>query len=725
MLRLGFAALALCISLAPAAFGANLDAGFDAMQREDWPRALREFRPAAEAGEAEAQTAMGILYQQGSGVKQDYAEAARWYRMAADQGQGDAQVFLAFLYQDGRGVPKDMGLAARWYRAAADQGDATAQLELGLLYQNGDGVPRDLVAAAQWLERSAVQDDPVAQYYTGLNYYFGRGVDQDFDQAVGWFISAADQGHDGAEYQLGQCYEFGDGVPQDYAEAAFWYELAAEQGHARAQLALGYLYADGVGVAQDDAKAAAYYQMAADGGLADAQYELGRAYDTGTGVPEDVALAFRWYLRAAEQGHADAEYQVAVMFDEGYGTPEDDSKAANWYLKAARQGVRGAANNLGVMFEFGEGVPLDLVQAYFWYQVANIDRDYDLAERNAKDLEPQLGTADLTRARGLVAGFAAGTYEPRIAAAAAVPRTAAPAPQAAAARDDLKRMQASLAALGYDPGPADGVAGERTKTAIRTFQQDFGLPVTGTIDDDLRLALNVARAAEARRTKAVGAGQGPGALYGTGTGFVVSTTGQIVTNNHVIQGCAAVRVRSAAQQTVDARVMAAEADVDLALLSAPDLRVTQVASFRTGRGVRPGDDVVVLGFPLFGAGIVAEADAIVTTGTVSALAGPRDDRRILQMTAPVQPGNSGGPLLDAAGNIIGVVVAKLDALVVADAIGDIPQNVNFAIHASSAQVFLDAHGVDYRTADSGTRMAGAAAVAANARGFTVLVECFK
>ena len=51
----------------------------------------------------------------------------------------------------------------------------------------------------------------------------------------------------------------------------------------------------------------------------------------------------------------------------------------------------------------------------------------------------------------------------------------------------------------------------------------------------------------------------------------------------------------------------------------------------------------------------------------------------MQITAPVQPGNSGGPLLDGAGNVLGVVVAKLDALYVAEAIGDIPQKLNFAI----------------------------------------------
>src|SRR5439155_21695916 len=98
-----------------------------------------------------------------------------------------------------------------------------------------------------------------------------------------------------------------------------------------------------------------------------------------------------------------------------------------------------------------------------------------------------------------------------------------------------------------------------------------------------------------------------------------------------------------------------------------------------GRAVRQGDGIVAVGFPLRG---LLASGPNVTTGTISALAGLGDDSRYLQITAPVQPGSSGGPLLDQSGNVVGVVVGKLDALRVAQAIGDIPQNVNFAINAA-------------------------------------------
>lgn len=111
--------------------------------------------------------------------------------------------------------------------------------------------------------------------------------------------------------------------------------------------------------------------------------------------------------------------------------------------------------------------------------------------------------------------------------------------------------------------------------------------------------------------------------------------------------------------------------------------------------------MIVVGFPLRG---LLASEANITTGTVSALAGIGNDTRFLQITAPVQPGNSGGPVLDHAGQIVGVVVGKLDALRLAKATGDIPQNINFAINGTVAKAFLDANGVEYETEVSTRKM---------------------
>ena len=129
----------------------------------------------------------------------------------------------------------------------------------------------------------------------------------------------------------------------------------------------------------------------------------------------------------------------------------------------------------------------------------------------------------------------------------------------------------------------------------------------------------------------------------------------------------------------------------------------------------------MVGFPLHG---LLASEANVTTGTISALAGLGNDTRFLQITAPVQPGNSGGPLLDQSGNIVGVVVSKLDTMRIAKATGDIPQNINFAINGTVARAFLDASGVEYETSASSTSM-GAADIGAAAKKFTLIVECYR
>ncbi len=97
---------------------------------------------------------------------------------------------------------------------------------------------------------------------------------------------------------------------------------------------------------------------------------------------------------------------------------------------------------------------------------------------------------------------------------------------------------------------------------------------------------------------------------------------------------------------------------------------------------------------------------------------------MIQISAPVQPGNSGGPVLDGSGNVIGVVVARLDALKLVQRTGRLPQNVNFAASGTTARAFLDAHDVPYKTARSNKKLP-TVDIAAEAKAYTVLVECWK
>jgi Trypsin-like serine proteases, typically periplasmic, contain C-terminal PDZ domain len=168
---------------------------------------------------------------------------------------------------------------------------------------------------------------------------------------------------------------------------------------------------------------------------------------------------------------------------------------------------------------------------------------------------------------------------------------------------------------------------------------------------------------------------------------------------------------------IASQVRGSDARSDLALLNVA--LAGPSTSLRAQRAAI-GESVAVAGYPL--RGLLSGFN--MTTGNLSSLSGVGGDTRLVQITAPVQPGNSGGPLLDSAGNLMGVVVSKLDAIKTAKITGDIPQNVNFAINANVLRSFLDAYSVDYETGSS-ERAIATTAIAEKAKGFTVLVECWK
>jgi S1-C subfamily serine protease len=180
----------------------------------------------------------------------------------------------------------------------------------------------------------------------------------------------------------------------------------------------------------------------------------------------------------------------------------------------------------------------------------------------------------------------------------------------------------------------------------------------------------------------------------TGSGFFITKDGHVLTNAHVVGSCTNLVVRTAQGTTAPASILSRSEHDDLAILKA-DVKTDHVAAIRANPSPRAGEAIVVYGFPLSG---LLSSSGNATTGGISALAGLRNDSRHLQISAPVQPGNSGGPLVDMSGNVVGVVFSKLDALRVARATEDIPQNINFAIKSSVAANFLDAGGLPMRAA---------------------------
>jgi TPR repeat protein len=549
--------------------------------------------------------------------------------------------------------------------------------------------------------KAAEQGDAQAQYQLGFHYYLLRDK-----QAVKWYRRAADKGHAEAQNQLGVMYEGGWLVPKDDQEAMKWYRKAADKGHSFAQVRLGRMYAEGRGVPQDHQEAANWYRKAGEQGDYSAEVMLGEIYERGQGVLKDYREAEKWYIKAAQKnlkylsGNR-ARYRLGVMYAEGRGVERDYQEAIRWFSQATGPFSSKPQAALGWMYAHGKGVRQDLrTAAELYHQAAmgSLTTDINDQDREGELLREAEGAKWYQRAADL--GFAEAQFRLGMMYA-----KGQPVPQ--------NYVQAHVwfilaAAQGHEEARN---ARDRLSKAM----------VPAQIAEAQRLArawqLEVAAMDPPPWAEEQPSASGDSTeVQATGSGFVISRAGHVLTNHHVVAGCAQVRI----PPNGTAQVVAADPNNDLALLNTGQ-GTTAIASFREGGGARLGESVVAVGFPLRG---LLATGPNVTTGIVSALAGPGNDTRLLQTSAPVQPGNSGGPLLDASGRVIGVVVGKLDAIKVVQATGDIPQNVNFAITAASARSFLDAQSFAYSTAAS-TQILDTADIAEAAKRFTVVVECWK
>lgn len=162
------ATVTLALFLLPASADPLQD-GIAAMNRKDYPAALRHLEPLARSGNAQAQLRIGLLHYHGHGVRENDRQAVQWFELAARQGLAEAQFQLGNMYAYGLAEPgadaDPVRIAAQWYFEAARQGHAEAQYSLGILFLSGSGVVQDDGEAQRWIERAAAQGHADAQAY--------------------------------------------------------------------------------------------------------------------------------------------------------------------------------------------------------------------------------------------------------------------------------------------------------------------------------------------------------------------------------------------------------------------------------------------------------------------------------------------------------------------------------------------------------------------------------
>lgn len=461
---------------------------------------------------------------------------------------------------------------------------------------------------------------------------------------------------------------FGDFAPATELEQL---EKAAMQGEGLAQEELGRRYMVGDGVKLDFAKAAALFRRAcesfrstAEQGSAEGQFNLGEMYDSGRGVEKNAQTANEWYRKAAEQGHGRAQLFLSFDYEHGYSGPKDAAKALEWLTKSAEGGYYVAQIALGRRYQNGDGVPKDGMKAIEWFRNAAIQGNVKM--QMSVSLSYQLGL---------------GVPKDEIEALAWLNI-------AAAAEDRLPVGKLVDGEFRSSDGYDDQAFRIKSRNLLEAHIGRQATLLAQQRSKEILKEMEAAKRAQASTEPKDSAaaisptGERPKA---SGSGAIVSTEGHVLTVAHVVAGSSRVNVLTV-QGMKAAKVLRVDEANDLAILKLSD-ETFSALPIAPSRNVRLGQAVATIGFPNVE---IQGFSPKITKGEISSVNGIGDDPRAWQISVPVQPGNSGGALLDESGNVIGVVVSKL-GLKAAKATGDIPQNVSYAVKSTYALALLESY----------------------------------
>lgn len=349
----------------------------------------------------------------------------------------------------------------------------------------------------------------------------------------------------------------------------------------------------------------------------------------------DYRKAIDIWKPLAEQGHVHAQINLGVMHEYGKGVSQDAGLATHWYTAAAVQGSVIAQYNLGMFYTTDSSQGTNRKQSLHWLRKS--------AAQGYADAQFQLGVLHANEAT-----------------------------------DNTQRTKAAnwfyKAGLSYlSNGDSAGI-----RSAVAAIHQH--LPAS-PLAQKLEAKLAGLPQSNTDQTDSIGS------LFSrsVGTAWPVST-GYAVTNNHVVADADEVLLVTAAGEEISATVVTRDEENDVALLAVDDTRHLPPALPLAGAGARLGTSVFTIGFP--------RVDVMGTTpklsqGIISGINGLYDDPTSYQISVPIQPGNSGGPLLNMQGEVVGLITSMLGVVDVANGQPQPLPNINFALKINVIEDLLD------------------------------------
>jgi S1-C subfamily serine protease len=264
-------------------------------------------------------------------------------------------------------------------------------------------------------------------------------------------------------------------------------------------------------------------------------------------------------------------------------------------------------------------------------------------------------------------------------------------------KENRKQLQTYLKDLGFYKSSIDGLYGKGTAGALTAYnRQNLNGADLKKSENVEKLYSEVLALKPEPKIEPVPVAKTPVQKDETykvasGSGFYVSDAGHIITNHHVIEGCKDMKVHSKGN-VLETKQIAQDRRNDLALL-----KTTEIPKHSFGLSTEspfPLQDIVVAGFPF---GEKVSSTLKFTEGVISSIAGLGDDYSQIQIDAALQPGNSGGPILDEYGNVVAVAVAKLSLKKILKDYGVVPENTNFGVKASAVRNLMEGNGVSFKS----------------------------